>query len=453
MPIIQKQRIKKKTKNKKIEIDTFLLYEKGGENSISAIASRNCDCSDGSISIGLGFVPYQADDGKIVESNKSFTSFSEVMIKTPESGNVARRELYAVDSTGYLYKYYSALSTFRLDRSNYPVKKLLTIWQEGVGTFLFFVMPSKICVQKNESGAMLQLCAENRALACICKNRFFYVHKNCDVGYADPVSPDVWQQSVEGNGILYANEKDGLAQGLVALGDYVIVLYEHGLKKIKVAGSPTEFTVERIDYHGGRIYYNTACTCGNSVFFLAEDGVYFYDGKSVQRACPNMPIRPIDDDEKCVGACGYGDYMLSYTDVNLGAKIFVVKNNGKDGYFSDSLTGFSDGIGDRVIAKNESAVGVYKPGVKCASGAYEFVSDRTYLGAQGCKTIKKITFYGDGELYFSLFSDLKRRKTKITFENGVAEWVVMEKATFFNFHIQLHNYGQLTKMVLDVAYC
>lgn len=453
MPKIQKQRIKRKTKGKQIVIDTFLLYKEGGENSITAIASRNCDCADGSISAGLGFAPYQTDDGKIVEADRTFASFFEVMVKPPENGNTAKRELYAVDTNGYLYKYYSGIGSFLGMRSSYPVKKLITVWQKGEGTFSFFVMPSKITVQKNEGGEPQLLCGENRAQACICKNRIFYVYKNCDVGYTNPVSPDVWGESVEGDGILYANEKDGMVQGLAAVGDCVLVLYENGLKKIKAAGSPTDFTVESIDYHGGRIYYNTACACGKSVFFLAEEGVYFYDGDSVRRACSNMPIQPIEDDEKCAGACASGEYMLSYTDKNLGASIAVIKQDGKNGYFSDALTGMSAGGANRVIAQNGIAVGLYKRGVKCASGAYEFVSKMMDFGQKGCKTIKKIVFYGEGELYFSLYSDAKRRKTRIAFENGVAEWVVMERASAFNFHIQLREGGRLTKMVLDVAYC
>lgn len=452
MPRIQKQRIGKKTDEKQIVIDTFLLYKQGGENTLTAIAARNCDCADGSLSAGLGFAPYQTDDGVNVESALAMKSFHVARIKDAENGNKARKELYAVDSTGYLHKYYDTVGKFLELNSNFSVNKILTVWTQGVGTYLFFVAPQKICVQKDGEGAMSQLCAENRGLACICKNRIFYVHKNCDVAYSDPLAPLDWTESLEGYGVLYANEKDGLVQGLVALGDSVIVLYENGLKKIKVAGSTRDFELEKIEYNGGRVYFNTAYACGNAVFFLAADGIYRYDGNTVQRACAHLPIAPVEDDEKCLSACHKGEYLLSYTDSKLGEYTVAIKEDGKDGYFSDAVTGLSGDM-NCAIAQNGTTVGVYARGAKCPKGLYDYITDFNDLGKKRNKTIKKITLYGEGELFLTLTGNGWVQRKKLTFEQGVAEWQIMAKSEKFAFRFQLNQGVKVTKMVMDVVYC
>ena len=452
MPKVEKQRIERKTKSRQLVFDSFFAYNENGKNALPVFRARNCDCSDGTISNGIGFVPYLTTNGTSVESDLMMQAFHVVRIKDASLSGKAREELYAVDVSGYLHKYSSSVGKFVGINSNFPAKKILTIWQEGVGTLLFFIMPNKICVQKNEEGAMQQLFGANRAQACICKNRLFYAQGNSNIAYVDPLDPAIWTTSLEGYGVLYADEDDKLIQGMVTLGDSVIVLYENALKKITVAGSPQDFVVEDVVYSGGQIYYNTACTCGNAVFFLAEDGVYRYDGSTVQRACENMPIHPAADTEIFSSACCYDEYMLSYDDTEWGASTLVVKNDGKSGYFSDSVICLS-GDGTRAIAQCGKVVGVYKRGASFPATPGYYVINFLELGSKGNKIIKKITLYGEGELYMTLIKEKGTRKVKLTFENGVAEWIAMEKAEKFAFQFQFSKPTRIAKMVLDVVYC
>ncbi len=452
MPQVEKQRIQRKTKIKKLVFDSFFAYKETGKNALPVLNSRNCDCSDGTISMGLGLVPYQTADGKNVESDRIMQSFHAVRMKDGSVGGKATEDLYAVDSSGYLYKYFSNLGKFMGMNSNFPAKKILTIWQKGVGTLLFFITPNKICVQKNGDGTIQQLVGANRAQACICKHRLFYAQGNSNIAYVDPLEPQIWTTSLEGYGVLYADEDDKLIQGMVTLGDSVIVLYENAIKKISVTGSPQDFVIEEIAYGGGRIYYNTACVCGNAAFFLAEDGVYRYDGKAVQRACENMPIHPVADTELYSSACCYDEYMLSYNDAELGASTLVVKNDGKSGYFSDPLLCLS-GDGTRAIAQRGNLVGVYKRGAGFPEAYGYYTIDWLDFGLQGNKTIKKITLYGEGEMNLSVLKPKGVRKVKLAFENGVVEWVVMEKGEKFAFQFQFHKPARVTKMVIDVVYC
>lgn len=452
MPKVEKQRIQRKTKAKQVVFDGFFAYKENGKNALPVLNSRNCDCSDGTISNGIGCVPYLTANGMKVESDLMMHALHVVKIKDASLSGTAREELYAVDASGYLHKYFSNIGNFVGMNSGFPVKRILTIWQEGVGTLLFFIAPNKICVQRNEEGAMQVIFGANRAQACICKHRLFYAQGNSNIAYVDPLDPAIWTSSLEGYGVLYADEDDKLIQGMVTLGDSVIVLYENALKKITVAGSTQDFVVEEIAYSGGRIYYNTACTCGNAVFFLAEDGVYRYDGNRVQRACENMPIHPAADTETFSSACCYDEYMLSYNDVELGSSMLVVKNDGKSGYFSNPVICLS-GDGTRAIAQFGKAIGVYKRGAALSEGYGNCVIGWLDLGSKGNKTIKRITLYGEGEVLMTVLKESGARKVKLTFENGVAEWNVMEKSHKFTFRFQLLKPGRVTKMVLDVVYC
>ena len=451
MPRIKKQSIGKKTQEKQLVFDTFLLYKKGGKNSMSATASKNCDCADGGIFPGLGIEPFQLDGVSIPAIAQTMESFHVVRIKSGENTEATSQALYAVTQGGYLKRYFPSLETFLDIHSNLPVKKILTVWQKDVGTWLFFITPKKICVQKNGEGTITPICSENRGLGCVCKKRVFYTKNSCDVAYSDFVNQEKAGNSLEGGGILYGNEKDGVVQGLVAMEDSVVVLYEKGLKKMKICGSPTEFVIEGIEYNGEKIYYNTACVCSGAVFFLAKDGVYRYDGNRAQRVCEYLSVLPADDDGSCLSACHEGEYLLSYTSYDGVKTLVVIKGDGKNGYYSDYTTGLS-GNGNRAIAQKGSTIVEYERGKKSADGAYYYFVNYDDFGWKGNKTLKKLTFYGEGRMMVTVQGKDFYRKKQFTFEQGVWEWVMMEKSTEFAFLIQIEATSKLTKMVADVVY-
>jgi len=69
----------------------------------------------------------------------------------------------------------------------------------------------------------------------------------------------------------------GAVTGLVG-GEYATILLEKGIVRASYIGSPLIFQFDKVETNRGCAYSGSVCNVGHTVFYLADDGFYMFDG-------------------------------------------------------------------------------------------------------------------------------------------------------------------------------
>lgn len=128
---------------------------------------------------------------------------------------------------------------------------------------------------------------------CLHNERLFALDSEYDylVRYSSKTNPLDWTadgSTTSDAGVIELNDFKGSLKNLVSFLDNVIVFREFGISKISSYSSSSKFTASNVYNSSCRIYCNTACICGQEIFFLAEDGLYKFDGYNVEKVELNI---------------------------------------------------------------------------------------------------------------------------------------------------------------------
>lgn len=167
----------------------------------------------------------------------------------------------------------------------------------------------------------LYLIKDNMALVCDKAPKFtsVAVHNervfgtvsgvNNQVWFSDDFDPANWNVSLTEAG--YINFADDLGQAIKAVSfqGYLFVFREYGIMRLTAYGDQSDFVLKKMFTDTGRIYKDTIVLCGDSIIFLAEDGLYAFNGYETTRIGKELP--QISGKNKACGGYLDGNYFLS----------------------------------------------------------------------------------------------------------------------------------------------
>lgn len=99
---------------------------------------------------------------------------------------------------------------------------------------------------------------------------------------------------------------------LVAFNDYVYLFREYGITKISIYTSKDDFSFTHLYTSSSKIYENSVCVCGDKVFFMTRDGLYTFNGTSVNKVAEvyDKYFKKLDN-TNCSSACLNGKYYIA----------------------------------------------------------------------------------------------------------------------------------------------
>lgn len=122
---------------------------------------------------------------------------------------------------------------------------------------------------------------------CLHNERLFAIDStnNYLIRYSSNLNPLNWTESVTttSGGTIEVNDYKGMLKNLVSFLDNVFVFRDFGVSKISAYGANSMFSAVNIYNSSCKVFCNTACICGNNIYFLQEDGLYKLDGFNVQK--------------------------------------------------------------------------------------------------------------------------------------------------------------------------
>ncbi|MGI6701013.1 MAG: hypothetical protein ACOX3U_00875 [Christensenellales bacterium] len=147
---------------------------------------------------------------------------------------------------------------------------------------------------------------------CIHYERLFATtggEKN-QVWFSDDFDPTNWNISMKEGGFIEFSDDAGRANKVISFLDHIYIFRDYGINRLTAYGSQNEFTMSRLFISSGRIYPDTVAAGGDRVFFLADDGVYAFDGVSARKILAN--IQPmLKSKDYATGCIHDGKYYLA----------------------------------------------------------------------------------------------------------------------------------------------
>ena len=132
------------------------------------------------------------------------------------------------------------------------------------------------------------------------------------VWFSDDLDPTNWTLSLLEAGFVQMVDERGASNKVLSFLDYVYVFREYGIARISGYGDQTQFLVSQLSTSSGKIFPNTVTLCGDVVLFLAEDGIYSFNGLSTTKILPAFTsfFEGVDNTD-AVATAGDGKWFLS----------------------------------------------------------------------------------------------------------------------------------------------
>ncbi len=107
--------------------------------------------------------------------------------------------------------------------------------------------------------------------------------KNTSIWFSDSMDPTNWNVSSTEAGYFHLYDTLGGANKIISFNNYLYIFRDFGITKVTAYAEQSSFTVSNIYTSSNVIFADTACICGDNVFFLASDGLYGFDGAGVKK--------------------------------------------------------------------------------------------------------------------------------------------------------------------------
>lgn len=120
---------------------------------------------------------------------------------------------------------------------------------------------------------------------CIHGERLFLTDgsENNSLWFSDDFDPGNWNVSLSEAGFIDMSGFRGRLLKAIAFGGYVYVFRTYGITRVYAYGDQSSFSVADLFVSSGKIRGDSITVCGDSVLFLASDGLYRFDGLSTVR--------------------------------------------------------------------------------------------------------------------------------------------------------------------------
>lgn len=245
------------------------------------------------------------------------------------------------------------------------------------------------------------------------------------VWFSDDLDPTNWDASLDGGGFIQLIDERGALNKVVSYLGYVFVFRDYGISRITAYANQADFSVSNLFVSSGRIYPQSVVNCGDRIIFLAEDGLYAFDGVSASKLLSPLGSL-IKNGESAVGSYGYGKYYLAFNrDLNgeiVGDEASTFTNNGLLVYDINSgeyaLSRGMDLISlTAVNGEVWGCVGSGRVGKITRCGANfgtpllkKWRVPKSDLGKPGKKTVRQISVFSQSDCKIVLVGD-RREKT------------------------------------------
>ena len=132
------------------------------------------------------------------------------------------------------------------------------------------------------------------------------------IWFSDDLDPTNWNVSLNEGGFINLIDERGTSNKIVSFDDYLYVFREFGINRITARATQEDFYVTELFTSSSRVYANTVMVCGDRIMFLANDGIYMFNGVTTTKLNLNLEnLLNNSYNDSAVSAYFNGKYYLA----------------------------------------------------------------------------------------------------------------------------------------------
>lgn len=428
-----------KRREKRVKFNGFTAARQGKKGILAAMGGANCDLADGRILPGIGLKDYETSSGVSPAISASTDSPAVFAFLPCRDGNGiwSERVMY-VSKRGLSYIYNDSAGCFEYARKVFTSRPaILPVYLADGSARLAFCSADGIFLYGETSG-FVSVFASSSDAACVFHERLFFAEKPFTVRYSAPLDPSLWADSADESGFIDFPTDKGEIVALTVLKEAVYVFRKRGIEKLDAKGAARDFSHETLAYGGGNILGGSVGACGEHILFLAEDGLYAFDGRSAERVAEDMPIYPLCGGQGCEHGVFSGKYFLKYPDRDGTEKLLVWDEGTGSSYFSFASAGAFSETENRLLCFSDGKLRMAAADGGLPTGEeYGFFAENTDFGAGGRKVFKSLHLEGAGGCRVEIANDCETKSFEISFVRGRAAVKPALKGESFSLKIYL----------------
>ena len=240
----------------------------------------------------------------------------------------------------------------------------------------------------------------------------------------DPVNFNV---SLDEAGFIDMPDMRGTLIKVVSFLDYVYIFRTNGIARLVAYANQEEFSCVQLFVTSGRIFKDTITTCGDRIIFLAEDGLYIFDGIYTRKLLTQIESLFKNVDNKNAAA----EY--------INGKYYLAFNIIKDGEEQTSLMEYDINDGSFLLTSGLDVIDMEPVNTDLQSKLIFLLDGSGVIGELCCesrlfdtplnkiwqspatdfgikeknKVLKEISLMTDGDIEIETFSDSGKKRYKI----------------------------------------
>ncbi|MCL2176801.1 MAG: hypothetical protein FWB72_02485 [Firmicutes bacterium] len=103
------------------------------------------------------------------------------------------------------------------------------------------------------------------------------------IWFSEDLDPTNFNVSISEGGFIDLVDEHGPFNKLVSIGHTIYIIRSYGIARLNALGDQRDFTLFNVYSSTTRIYEGSVAVCGNVIVFLAEDGLYMFDGTTARK--------------------------------------------------------------------------------------------------------------------------------------------------------------------------
>ena len=405
--------------------DKFRLYQSGEQYAICAQGSMNCDCRGGVLTTGVGLKYHYSTYGRVVPLGNDIP-IQVLMTKYWDT----KKNRYT-EEIGYLD---SRMNAFRIYKETEETASIQGVQSLAMGTRATTVVCNDMrwgVVFVGGSGALYYdnwglfkslSSSPNVVAARSFQHRLFIAEKPQRLHYSSVDNAAEFFENLDVSGSLQFPWDIGEIVGLQELNNRLYIFFERGIGELECDGLPREFKSKRLTYGGGKISERLIGRCGKYIYFMAEDGLYRFDGRTAVPALREMRVRPSRSvSVNNTTAICEGKILFQFHNEDNNLRALVVYEDGESGYYTAPKAGLTESNSRAFCCHEHYVKTVCDDGDLETGYTYYFVTGEMNFGTEKTKILKKLRFKGEGSFHLVLRCKSEEIERDLTFENGLAE--------------------------------
>ena len=136
------------------------------------------------------------------------------------------------------------------------------------------------------------------------------INEKSKVLFSDDLDPTLWSIDLSEAGFIEMVDERGALNKVISFNDYLYIFRDYGISRLTAFGDQEGFSVSHLFVSSAKIFAGSVTVCGDRILFLANDGLYSFDGFNATKILTNISNSFSKDNANCVGAFFEGKYFL-----------------------------------------------------------------------------------------------------------------------------------------------